>query len=206
MNDRELKYKSSTYILGKEFIIVIVVFSSAVSFTLGYFVGKSTRVRNPESSSQLTEVTPLPQEHELPSVSAERPGKQQQNSPVSDYHRQDSEQQRGSLPAETKAEAPSVRTADKTRPTMSGIKQREQEIIYTVQIAAFKNAVEAEKIKEKYSKKGYDTYVTVSRLKGDDKIYKIRAGEFRDRKDAELLALKIKRTEGLNPFVTFRNK
>ncbi len=42
MSDADFhKDRSSSQLLGKEFIIVVVVIFSALSFTLGYFVGKS---------------------------------------------------------------------------------------------------------------------------------------------------------------------
>jgi cell division septation protein DedD len=51
--------------------------------------------------------------------------------------------------------------------------------------------------------KGYRTYIDISTNgKKHEKIYKIRTGEFKDRKEAELLAVKLKNTEGLKTFVT----
>ena len=41
------KERSSLQLLGKEFMIVVVVLFSALSFTLGYFVGKSGIDGNP---------------------------------------------------------------------------------------------------------------------------------------------------------------
>lgn len=61
-------------------------------------------------------------------------------------------------------------------------------------------------MKTKLEKKGYKTYITLStNKKKHEKIYKIRTGEFDDKKEAEMLALKLKKTEGLNAFVTSRN-
>jgi cell division septation protein DedD len=77
--------------------------------------------------------------------------------------------------------------------------------VYSVQLGALKNAAEARRLKEKYTRKGYRTSITVTRLKNKDKVYKVKAGEFRDRKDAELLALKLKKNEGVHAFVTPRN-
>lgn len=199
MNRDDFEDSSSLYILGKEFIIVIVVISSALSFTLGYYVGKSSENKKAEFVSEMSEITPLPQEQEpLSIVSA-----------VLEEIPQDYEQ-----PIEQSRE---YKQTDKEKSVLSKtikarqrikkpIKQTGQKIIYTVQMAAFKNAVEAENFKAKYDKKGYMTYIVISKNKRNEKIHKIRTGEFKGRKDAEILSLKLKKTEGLNTFVTFKGK
>jgi hypothetical protein len=48
------KERSSLQLLGKEFIIVVVVVFSALSFTLGYFVGKSGIDKKPGMPLQTT--------------------------------------------------------------------------------------------------------------------------------------------------------
>jgi hypothetical protein len=42
--------------------------------------------------------------------------------------------------------------------------------------------------------------------KNDNKIYKVKTGEFPDKKDADVLALKLKKTEGLHTFVTTKSE
>ncbi len=186
------KTRSSLYILGKEFIIVVVVIFSALSFTLGYFVGKSGKDEKSEPFAEMTEITPSPQEKEIlpeqPSTPEEIPQSAMQSK---EYLK--TEPQRTISPK--KAKNP------KTNLLQKGI-----EIIYTVQLGAFKNASDAENFKVKYENKGYKTYITVSQNMRNEKIYKIRTGEFKDRKDAEILSLKLKKSEGLNSFVTYKNK
>src|SRR4030067_1413981 len=58
------KDRSSLQLLGKEFIIVVVVIFSALSFTLGYFVGKSGIDRKSGNPSQAAEMIPIPQKQE----------------------------------------------------------------------------------------------------------------------------------------------
>jgi cell division septation protein DedD len=83
---------------------------------------------------------------------------------------------------------------------------REGDVTYTVQLGALKSAPEARRLKTKLEKKGYKTQITASTSKTKhERIYKIRTGAFDDRKEAEMLALKLKKAEGLNAFVTPRD-
>lgn len=74
---------------------------------------------------------------------------------------------------------------------------------YTVQIGAFKNPDEAEALKTKMSKKGYKAFVTETKTKKQEILHKVTVGEYRTRKEAEVLSIKIKNSEGLRTFVTF---
>ena len=58
------KDRSSLQLLGKEFMIVVVVIFSALSFTLGYFVGKSGVDTKSVNPSQAAEMVPVPQKQE----------------------------------------------------------------------------------------------------------------------------------------------
>jgi cell division septation protein DedD len=74
-----------------------------------------------------------------------------------------------------------------------------------VQLGALKNSAEARRLKNKYAKKGYSTYITIVSGKNKEKIYKVKAGKFNDRKDAELLVVKLKKSGDLHAFVTGGN-
>jgi cell division septation protein DedD len=74
---------------------------------------------------------------------------------------------------------------------------------YTVQAGASKNEADALTLKAKFEKKGYKAQVINTQEKNREKLYKVMVGSFNVRKDAELLALKLKKTEGLKTFVTF---
>jgi cell division septation protein DedD len=87
----------------------------------------------------------------------------------------------------------------------SHVKSGASDAVYTVQLGALKNAEEARQLRAKYAKKGYKTFIAVSRSKGKVKIYKVRTGEFTEKKDAEILALRLKKNEGLSAFVTVKN-
>jgi cell division septation protein DedD len=79
-------------------------------------------------------------------------------------------------------------------------------ITYTVQAGAFKSSHEAGILKERLAKKGYTAYIIQSETKKHEKLYKVMIGKFPTRKQAEVLSLKIKKSEGLQTFVTFRTK
>ncbi|MFZ2198614.1 MAG: SPOR domain-containing protein, partial [Thermodesulfovibrionales bacterium] len=84
--------------------------------------------------------------------------------------------------------------------------QKSDEPLYTVQMAAFKSASEAKSFSKKHAKKGLKTYITTSKDKNKVKIYKVKTGEFRDRKSAEVMSLKLNKTEKLKSFVTLKSE
>ncbi len=73
--------------------------------------------------------------------------------------------------------------------------------LFAVQLGAFRNKAEADKCRAKYSKKGYKLYTKAEKANKGPRVYKVRTGEFREKKDAELLALKLKKTDNLHAFV-----
>jgi cell division septation protein DedD len=81
------------------------------------------------------------------------------------------------------------------------LKPEAGETLFAVQLGAFRNKAEADKCRAKYSKKGYKLYIRAEKADKDHRVYKVRTGEFREKKDAELLALKLKKTDNLNAFV-----
>jgi cell division septation protein DedD len=82
---------------------------------------------------------------------------------------------------------------------------RANEEVYTVQLGALRKVSEAQKLRVKFEKKGYKTFLTITGNSKHEKIYKVRVGEFRGKKEAEILALKLRKTEGLKAFVTLKN-
>ncbi len=78
--------------------------------------------------------------------------------------------------------------------------------IYTVQVGAFKDSSDADNLKAKLEKRGYNTHIIASESKREGKLYKVWIGEFDNRKGAEMLSMKIKKTEGLQTFVTLKRR
>jgi cell division septation protein DedD len=223
MNHPDFKEKTRPPLPGRGFLIMVVIFFSSISFVLGYFVGKNVPEKAPEVFSQVT-VTPHASArgtageagHENPALPSEHdpalaPGGEQQglqaDIPMS------GPQTKKNTRLAVVSEKDSAATTAKNIPhetrkgnassEPSGRSLREPRVRYTVQLGALTSASEARKMRARLLKKGYKTYIDISTNgKKNEKIYKIRAGEFEDKKEAEILAVKLKNTEGLQTFVT----
>ena len=236
------KERSSLQLLGKEFMMVVVVLFSALSFTLGYFVGKSGTDGKSGNPSQAAEMIPIPQKQETVAL----PQPQSESVSANTNIPQAEETARG--PVETRQKEPVVivetkkpepvkadRTA-KEKPALQNLAQpatqqlpkepikepvetsepndssvakgsrKLDEPIYTVQMAAFRSASEARSFIKKHAKKGLKTYITTSTGKNKVKIYKVKTGEFRDRKSAEVMSLKLNKTGKIKTFVTLKSE
>ncbi len=88
--------------------------------------------------------------------------------------------------------------------TSPGVREttRLEEGAYTVQVGAFKKESDAMALKAALEKKGYK--VSVHSGAGADKtgIYKVLTGRFKDKKSAEAVALKLRKSERLDAFIT----
>ncbi|MBI5074572.1 MAG: SPOR domain-containing protein [Nitrospirae bacterium] len=239
MNDAEFSERPSGAMLGKEFIIVLVIIFSGLSFTLGYFVGKSGTA-GPEPALQAVETSGQVQKQEMPPLSpspAAAPAPEQtqavlpltkepvlQAAPITEKPavRQAAHETKAK-PAEVKEKGqpkgqatPQQKNAE-SQNTKSAPEKSAQKVepsasaeaiapIYTVQIGAFKNIAEAKQLKAKFDKKGYKSFISTGKNKKAQKIFKVKTGEFREKKEAEVLALKLKKTEALQTYVTMKTE
>lgn len=73
---------------------------------------------------------------------------------------------------------------------------------YSVQIGAFKSLSDARTHRVRFTKKGYKASVYNDRGADGSDIFKVRVGIFTSRQDAEKMALRLKKSEGVNGFVT----
>jgi len=236
------KDRSSLQLLGKEFMIVVVVIFSALSFTLGYFVGKSNTDRKSGNLPQAAEMIPIPQKQETAALP------QPQDASIAENKNTPLAEETVKLPVETRQKEPVViveakkpepvkaAPTAKEKPALKHVAQpaaqqlpkepikepvkkpdandssvsedsrKLDEPLYTVQMAAFKSASEARSFSKKHAKEGLKTYITTSTGKNKVKIYKVRSGEFRDRKSAEVMSLKLNKTEKLKTFVTLKSE
>lgn len=226
------KERSSLQLMGKGFMIVVVVLFSALSFTLGYFVGKY------ENPSQTADMALIPQKQETAALpqpqtvdisenkdtlqaeeTASGPAQEPQKELFVLDEAKKTEPLKASPPVKEKTAAQLVTQQSPKEPVKDTVKKIEDkdssasadskksdEPVYTVQMAAFKNASEAKSFSNKHSKKGLKTYTTTSTGKNKVKIYKVKTGEFRDRKAAEVMSLKLNKTEKLKSFVTLKSE
>ena len=216
MKRTDLRENSPIFFIGKGIIIAAILITSSLSFMLGYFVGKNAE---PPVVSQ----KPLPPPQE--SVENENSGPEKQETvtfqpdqiqearqTVKDNEpqktRQTPETKETKQATETKQTATTTpkpqekKSAKETKETQKTTKIRK----YAVQAGAFKDVSDADALKAKLDKKGYKSYVIPTETRKHKKLYKVMAGEFVNRKEAEVLAIKMKRSEGLQTFVTFRKE
>ncbi len=209
---------------NKGILIAVVVVFSSLSFSLGYFVGKIGREEKVEPVSRVAEA-PQPVQAEPASEKAVTPDKaadlptepqKTEGEKAGTVEKENlsaparTAEAASETPQERKAEKPLKRTgiadsAEKTKEKVSseGLSPKSEGVKYTVQLGALKSAAEAKKLKSTFVRKGYKAYISSAQEAGTRrKIYKVRAGEFDQRKDAEVLALKINKSEGLKSFVT----
>ncbi|HSB31463.1 MAG TPA: SPOR domain-containing protein [Candidatus Sulfobium mesophilum] len=223
MKDRNLREDASGRIVGRGGIIAIVVVFSSLSFTLGFFVGNNNAKKKADSVAQVSDPAATQQNATL---SNPQPVNPQVTPSGGEGHTGDKKlPEQGAVPSTTQSRPVSDKVTAEHAETVSAVskegpkndsgevvgadaksasKPAEKDVIYTVQIGALKNAAEARNLKAKYTKKGYKTSITVSHGKQKEKIYKVRAGEFKEKKEAETLARRLKKTEGLSAFVTVK--
>ncbi|MHB8881841.1 MAG: SPOR domain-containing protein [Thermodesulfovibrionales bacterium] len=205
MSDSGLNQTAHGALAGKGPVIIVTVFFSLLTFVLGYFVGKAGDVSAPDTVRQVSDAVESQQPVQAaPPTSLPAPA----SPPIEPA----AESSRPPVPApvaQPAAPAPEPRTPGKESVRVSAPEARPapavrttEESSYTVQVGAFRNKAEAERFRAKYSKKGYKIYIRPVKENKNMTIYKLRAGEFRDKKDAEVLALKLKKTEDLKTFVT----
>src|SRR5688572_24217124 len=72
---------------------------------------------------------------------------------------------------------------------------------FTVQVAAVKERGEADTIARRLTTRGYPAYV-MSPVSGAPRVFRVRVGKFRDRREAELTADRLEKEEQFKPWVT----
>ncbi len=195
MKRTDFKENSSVFFIGKGVVIIAILITSSLSFTLGYFVGKSFQPPVVNQTSVITQQDSAEQKNAEPDKKesdAQQPEQTQkpQETQQTVKAQQAQETQKTQITKETK----------QTKETQETTKTRK----YTVQAGAFKDASDANALKARLDKKGYKTFVTIVETKRHKNLYKVMIGDFADKKEAEVLSIKIKKAEGLKTFVTFK--
>ncbi len=197
MKKYDLKEKSSVFYIGKGIIILCIIVTSSLSFMLGFFVGKNMALPVANQASMITPLSDTVQNN-IATDAKEPVPQQPQQIPAAQTSEVQGPQEK---PEHQKIkEAPESAETKKAQENQNSPKK----VKYTVQIGAFKSTAEADSLKTKFSKKGYKAFIFVSKTKKHEKLYKIMVGEFSNKKEAELLSIKIKKAEGLRAFVTIK--
>ncbi len=205
----DIKERESIFFIGKWLVFFSIIVISSLSFALGYLVGRYYHADPMHSASSFFheyssgEMKPQLGGKEEPVEAAQGvyPGESQPEHATSIY------EQTGDDPTPQKEPANSLQTDDpkgeKQKVSSSGSGQSAART-YTVQVGAFRQPADAASFKDKFEQKGFMVFVQESLTKNQEKIYKVRVGEFRSRKEAERMSAKIKKAEGLSTFVTFK--
>lgn len=213
-----LKENSSVFFIGKWTIIIAILITSSLSFILGYFVGKSIQ---PPVSGQTSLVATQenaekkftePEKKETVTIQPEQTQETQHTirAQQTQETRQTPETKDSKQTKETRQNKETIETKETVTPGQTKetrktgeTKKTPQTRRYSVQAGAFKEVFDADALKSKLDKKGYKSYVVLSETKKHKKLYKVMVGEFAARKEAEVLAIKMKRSEGCT-FVVFK--
>ncbi|MGC2062744.1 MAG: SPOR domain-containing protein [Thermodesulfovibrionales bacterium] len=158
----------------------------------------------PQPRSAEPPARPLSPPQEFPGIKADtKPGPRSSNGPGHESRPEPARVERDAVAKQVKEVSKTAVTEYKQENKQASAQQKQDapEPLYAVQLGAFRNKTEAEKFKAKYSKKGYKIYVEAVKANKNMKIYKLRTGEFREKKDAEILAVKLKTNENLKTFV-----
>jgi DedD protein len=209
MKQADSKDRSSVMYIGKGIIIAAIIITASLSFTLGFFVGKSFR------PSPVEQLSAAPRQNIIPEQPVEPLKKDEAVSPQPDsvekpqiqasqepQPQPSSELKKAQLAQENPRtrQAQETKIVQKTRETLKAAKTRK----YTVQVEAFKNTSTADALKEKLNKKGYKASVISVKTNKKENLFKVIVGEFTNRKEAEVMSVKLKKTENLqHAFVTF---
>jgi cell division septation protein DedD len=166
---------------GRLVAIVILTAVSGGSFTLGYFVGRTT------APAEVSEVEVMDiEEPALPLVSEE-----QVTEETTEVAVEEPQMLKTSPPA-----APAEPQETKELKVKKRALKKPIHDTYSVQAGTFEERSYAESFAEKLKKRGYGAYIQSS-----GSLYKVKVGNFENKEDAEALSRKLKEAEGIEGFV-----
>jgi cell division protein FtsN len=194
MKKADLHDRSSVVYIGKGIIILSIVVTASLGFILGFLIGKNYRF--PAENQQLGVV-----DHNDSSEHTTYPEEGNGNAEPLQSHEDLLQEEVGAAEGENKHPAELQNDTPGPAPEKSKSPPLRK---YTVQVGAFRDIPEAESLQSQLTDKGYTAVVVASKTKKQETLYKVMVGKFSDREDAEKYSLKLRKTEGLKPFVTFR--
>lgn len=213
MKQADLKEKSSVFVIGKGIIVIVLTGIASLSFLLGFFVGKISR---PPEMNQPSAITDRGNAEESNPVSTEQKTLPQQAGEM--HATYDAGQRDETKAIQTVSEtqvAPQPQASQQTNELQKrGVNSQNRENQgsnaasetkkYIVQVGAFRKASDADALRSKLGKKGYKAFLIELKTKNIGPLYRVAVGSFSTRNEAELLAVQMKKSEGLKTFVTVR--
>lgn len=197
------------HLSNRIYLIIIVVVSMTIGFITGYLVGIKHSAAPTASEQKKLEAQMFQGAHTQKGASSEMPSTidiklQNQEGPTNPAETVKAEPNKSLENEKPKNETKSIQN-EKTseaslRPAAEAMKQEHKSGVYTVQAGAFKNEKEAEVLKTKLEKKGYNIYILKERKPKKGVLFKVRVGDFETKKEAEIFAVKLNKTEGLQSF------
>jgi cell division septation protein DedD len=168
---------------GRGILIVSAVAVMAASFSLGFFAGKMT---DKEDSVEVAGQIALKEAKEpIPHIPANSISN---TASIEKAEKPDVPIKKVKEP-QTSLDAGSVVTKDKAGS-------------FSVQAGAFGDAKDAEALKERLAARGYKAYILKQDDPGGRVLYKVRAGRFDSKKEAEEAVLALKEKSGITAFVS----
>jgi len=196
---------------GRGLALIILVVATTVCFALGFFVGKTTAPEKIVVKKEQVRVE-VPADCPEPANSA-RPDSVGVMTPASSTSSasSDNEPQRVPEVLKTLPKPPPPKRIKKAQaplpePIPAPVKEPGQAAqsrgpMFAVQVGAFESLTDAEHLSKGYKGKGYDAYVLRDSASGAKAVFKVRVGEFADRDEARLMAVKIKSIEGIGAYI-----
>lgn len=233
MKRSDFKKHSAVFYIGKGIIVASLVATASIGFILGFFVGKYAQRSHPTpaalSSVTTTEqpsaiVTEQASTAENIATQVQQPvpsnPDQMARSEADSKHEELHDTNNVNIPKikdknviPSPPKAPAQGASQKATPQRAKANVGSRETTdtpkepstrkYTVQVGAFKNAEEAEALKTKLNSKGYRAFVIESKTMNHGLLHKVMVGTYTTRKEAEVVSIKLRNSEGLRAFVTF---
>lgn len=200
----ELKMEDFATKKNKSFIglTISAIFVTVLLFSIfNYFVLKSPINKRPEIKSLKAPVQKEILAKEVKSQVSALP----KDSVLVEKSTEQVKSHASSTPQEAISESAKTKPKEKTNEKLSQ-PLKPPKPTFTVQVGVFSVAFYAKSLAARLNKKGYNSYITISESTGEGKLYKVFVGKFSDREKAEILSAKIKKTEGLQTFVTLRKQ
>ncbi|MEC4686402.1 MAG: SPOR domain-containing protein [Nitrospirota bacterium] len=203
MNPKFYHKIPADFMTGKAILILIVTLCSAFSFLLGYFVGKSQMEPPPALMSMNTLTVP---DEKARDISLQDKSLQADDLlPTPAIESRKNKDTPPALAAKAGAGKEKIYrnnskgSAERTPGKKKTEVRKKTSLYYTIQVGAFRNKQQAEKLKNQLKRKGYSVKVTSA---GKNRtLYRVWVGRFKARKSAETAAIKLTRAEKLKTLV-----